>query len=764
MPWYYVRDKVTEGPTSESELGVLFRQGVINESTFVWNNKKAHEWTQLQKVEGLIDRIRDDDTLSRRSSKRGSKRVVEKKKTKYNVGDVLFVKLGGKNTEKAKVIKVKDDEIKIHYILYSNSDDEWIKMDDDRITDRKHSRRHSNSRSTSGSRTLNKTRSIDSSGSKRRKHNRALSTNAYGRADRRQLALDDDDDFGAYSTKKRRSFGSMSRKSDRDVLESERIRFAAEQDAFDKIKQDFFSNRFTLDHLSLKPGESINKELILENKTLRILNDQLVKQRDDEGMKYSEREEALNSKKRDLDGEKKQLEEAREALEKERSTLRRKLQDLQQVAVDRKMLRNLKREIKANREKLEAQNNSIALQEGDTRGRMIELETKLANLQKERETLEQQQAALEAEKELLMRSRDQFNHERQTLMKAHEIFKKERRELDDEKERLREEITRLKRREEQKQQEMETKLLALDKEKAQVLLEKEKMTNIVKEQINQMTNEFNMAREKQEEDARLMEQEKVQFEEEIKRLIQENRVLQVEKAGVQQQLNTMSHQVKNASADDSRMDKISERVLELTAQCTELQVQNATLTQELASLKGEMEGKTRDLEMSRNLLDMKTQREDLARQQISELQNTVTTLQVRKDLLESNHERCLRDLEKEKRDYESLKSKHDVVKEEKMRLEHRVETLEHSLENLHDQMDDFVPPPLPFDPASPQASSSSNPNTETDANGANLQKDFDNLMNQILNDRAKFKEEEDDMNRSMTNLFAFGNDETDNVK
>merc|ERR1719499_591057 len=155
--------------------------------------------------------------------------------------------------------------------------------------------------------------------------------------------------------------------------------------------------------------------------------------------------------------------------------------------------------------------------------RMIELETKLANLQKERETLEQQRAALEAEKELLLRSRDEFSHERETLMKAHEIFKKERRELDEEKERLREEITRLKRREEQKQQEMETKLLALDKEKAQVLLEKEKMTNVVKEQISQMKAEFNMAREKQEEDAKAIQMQKIEFEDEIKRLTQENR-------------------------------------------------------------------------------------------------------------------------------------------------------------------------------------------------------------------------------------------------
>ena len=61
------------------------------------------------------------------------------------------------------------------------------------------------------------------------------------------------------------------------------------------------------------------------------------------------------------------------------------------------------------------------------------------------------------------------------------------------------------------------------------------------------------------------------------------------------------------------MDKISERVLDLTAQCTELQVQNATLTQELASVKGEIEGKTRELEMTRNMMDMKSQREELAR-------------------------------------------------------------------------------------------------------------------------------------------------------
>ena len=86
----------------------------------------------------------------------------------------------------------------------------------------------------------------------------------------------------------------------------------------------------------------------------------------------------------------------------------------------------------------------------------------------------------------------------------------------------------------------------------EVLLEKEKMTNIVKEQITQMKQEFNNAREKQEEDARAMEQEKVQFEEEIKRLTQENRVLQVEKAGVTQQLNAMNHQMKNTSHDGNK--------------------------------------------------------------------------------------------------------------------------------------------------------------------------------------------------------------------
>ena len=83
MPWYYVRDKNTEGPIKESELGELFRNGIVTESTFVWNNKKAHEWTQLSKVPGLIDRLREED--SRRSSKRGGKRVVEKQKNRHLV-------------------------------------------------------------------------------------------------------------------------------------------------------------------------------------------------------------------------------------------------------------------------------------------------------------------------------------------------------------------------------------------------------------------------------------------------------------------------------------------------------------------------------------------------------------------------------------------------------------------------------------------------------------------------------------------------------
>ena len=94
--------------------------------------------------------------------------------------------------------------------------------------------------------------------------------------------MDEDDEFSSssnsYSSKQR---SGSRRKSDRDFNESERIYFEAEREAFEKIKQDFFSNRFTLEHLSLKPGESINKELILENKTLRILKEQLTKQRDE---------------------------------------------------------------------------------------------------------------------------------------------------------------------------------------------------------------------------------------------------------------------------------------------------------------------------------------------------------------------------------------------------------------------------------------------------------------------------------------------------
>ena len=114
-------------------------------------------------------------------------------------------------------------------------------------------------------------------------------TNSYGRAgDRSRLALDEDDEFSSssnsYSSKQR---SSSRRKSDRDFNESERIYFEAEREAFEKIKQDFFSNRFTLEHLSLKPGESINKELILENKTLRILKEQLTKQRDEVILHFS---------------------------------------------------------------------------------------------------------------------------------------------------------------------------------------------------------------------------------------------------------------------------------------------------------------------------------------------------------------------------------------------------------------------------------------------------------------------------------------------
>merc|ERR1719354_1244712 len=167
--------------------------------------------------------------------------------------------------------------------------------------------------------------------------------------------------------------------------------------------------------------------------------------------------------------------------------------------------------------------------------------------------------------------------------------------------------------------------------------------------------------------------------------------------------------------------------------------------------------------MTRNMMDMKSQREELARTQISELQNQVTTLQVQKDLLDSNHARCVKDLESVKTRYEQLKSVHDETKEQKLRLEHRVETLENNIHNLHDQLDDFVPPPLPFDPTTTSNTSSTQAAAAPDPvadSGANLQKEFDNLMNQILNDRAKFKEEEDEMNKSMNSLFTID----DNVK
>merc|ERR1712146_598237 len=100
-----------------------------------------------------------------------------------------------------------------------------------------------------------------------------------------------------------------------------------------------------------------------------------------------------------LEIEKTNLEEAREALHKERQQYKNKLRDLHQVSVDRKELRKLKREIKANRDKLEQQNNSIALQEGDESKRMDKIQEQLRLIEQQREAVKNEQERIAATRE-----------------------------------------------------------------------------------------------------------------------------------------------------------------------------------------------------------------------------------------------------------------------------------------------------------------------------------------------------------------------------
>jgi len=113
--WFYIIGKESHGPVSESQLEEIFLASMINRKTLVWNSKESSEWIPLEESDSLMERW------------------GRRKLAKYGVGDVLYIRLEDGTIEKAKITKIQGTRMKVTFLIFGESFDEWIEMDSDRI-------------------------------------------------------------------------------------------------------------------------------------------------------------------------------------------------------------------------------------------------------------------------------------------------------------------------------------------------------------------------------------------------------------------------------------------------------------------------------------------------------------------------------------------------------------------------------------------------------------------------------------------------------
>jgi len=113
--WFYIIGKESHGPVSESQLEEIFLASMINRKTLVWNSKESSEWIPLEESDSLMERW------------------GRRKLAKYGVGDVLYIRLEDGTIEKAKITKIQGSRMKVTFLIFGESFDEWIEMDSDRI-------------------------------------------------------------------------------------------------------------------------------------------------------------------------------------------------------------------------------------------------------------------------------------------------------------------------------------------------------------------------------------------------------------------------------------------------------------------------------------------------------------------------------------------------------------------------------------------------------------------------------------------------------
>jgi len=742
MRWFYVttENQDTQGPFKEAEFARLFQTGKINDECFVWNGKTVKDWTQMKSVKGLAEMLRNHESKSKKSKKKGMR---------YQVGDTLYVLEDGGNLERAVVAKIRDDEMKVHYVGYPSKYDEWIKPDSDRIK--------SNPSSSTKKRNSSYPNYGGSTSSQRLGSSRKSARRFSGSHERHTST-------GGHATRSSYSSKGLGGIPDDSTSEdfSRRSRTSAEIpsleiDALERLKEELISGKFALSKY-IKSDQDINHQLILELETLNSYVQRYRKERDQKAdiiEKQGKELDEISKTNNNLQMEVDTLEERKKELENDKKAVRAKLKDLKTIAVDRQILRQLKREIKANREKLEQQNNSIAMQEGDSSQRMAELESKLTEIQAQAERLENDKRGLIEQKEKLEKAQSGHDEDRRRLMKAHEVFNREKDEFVDQQNMLKADNERLKRKEINLKQDIAVMQTKLREKEAQMTVEKENISNMVKEQMKTMKDDLNEAREKTHEDQKKFEEERRRFEGEISQLRKENAVLKAENEVLERQRKeALDQQYADVSAHresaGSKLNQTIEQVLQLTENCTSLQIQNSKLTQELAVCKGDILNKNRDVERLTAQNDNMTKELEDLRKEFADIRADKANLDLKKNIWEKDKERLEEDLKKARKDLDKVRTQKEDLKENCIKMEHQLEQNKITIQDLHSELDEQMQPPPEFNFLSGNNSNNGgedelSPLPQIDKSNltkSSLETSFECLMEQIIADRERMSMEQ----------------------
>jgi len=764
MRWFYVttENQDTQGPFKEAEFARLLQTGKINDECFVWNGKTVKDWTQMKSVEGLAEMLRNHESKSKKSKKKGMR---------YQVGDTLYVLEDGGNLERAVVAKIRDDEMKVHYVGYPSKYDEWIKPDSDRIKSNP-----SSSTKKRNSSYPNYAQQDDLENHGVVMHQRANTLPPRGSTSSQRLGSsrksarrfsgshERHTSTGGHATRSSYSSKGLGGIPDDSTSEdfSRRSRTSAEIpsleiDALERLKEELISGKFALSKY-IKSDQDINHQLILELETLNSYVQRYRKERDQKAdiiEKQGKELDEISKKNNNLQMEVDTLEERKKELENDKKAVRAKLKDLKTIAVDRQILRQLKREIKANREKLEQQNNSIAMQEGDSSQRMAELESKLTEIQAQAERLENDKRGLIEQKEKLEKAQSGHDEDRRRLMKAHEVFNREKDEFVDQQNMLKADNERLKRKEINLKQDIAVMQTKLREKEAQMTVEKENISNMVKEQMKTMKDDLNEAREKTHEDQKKFEEERRRFEGEISQLRKENAVLKAENEVLERQRKeALDQQYADVSAHresaGSKLNQTIEQVLQLTENCTSLQIQNSKLTQELAVCKGDILNKNRDVERLTAQNDNMTKELEDLRKEFADIRADKANLDLKKNIWEKDKERLEEDLKKARKDLDKVRTQKEDLKENCIKMEHQLEQNNITIQDLHSELDEQMQPPPEFNFLSGNNSNNGgedelSPLPQIDKHNltkSSLETSFECLMEQIIADRERMSMEQ----------------------